>query len=80
MLFFSRPFPAQAAQAGLTSAATRYGAVSGALSMLGPIMWTWLAADLALQSIGTDFQRITKAIYALAQIRLLRTKGFINPA
>ena len=70
----------QAAQAGLTSAATRYGTVSGALSMLGPVMWGWLAADLALQSIGTDFQRITKAIYALAQIRLLRTRGFINPA
>lgn len=69
----------QAAQAGLTNAAARYGTASGAFSLLGPIMWTWLAVDLARQSIGTDFQRVTKAVYALAQVRLLRTHGFINP-
>ena len=69
----------QAAQAGLTNAAARFGTVSGALSLLGPAMWTWLAADLALKSIGTDYGRLVKAIYALAQIRLLRTHGFINP-
>ena len=47
--------------------------------MLGPVTWAWLAADLALKSIGTDYGRIVKAIYALAQVRLLRTHGFVNP-
>ncbi|KAJ9531628.1 hypothetical protein QJQ45_021777 [Haematococcus lacustris] len=55
----------EAAQKGLTVATARYSAVQpllaeqGMLSFLGPVMWGWLAVDLALKSIGTDYARIT---------------------
>jgi hypothetical protein len=40
----------------------------GALSFLGPLMWGWLAVDLALKSIGTDYARIIRAVFILAQV------------
>ena len=42
-------------------------------------MWAWLGADLAFKALGTDYARLVRAIFALCQIRLLRTRGFINP-
>ena len=69
----------QAASNGVTRAAARYGAVRGALGMLGPLMWACLGADLALKALGTDYGRLVRAIFALCQIRLLRTQGFVNP-
>jgi len=32
-------------------------------------MWLWLASDLAYKSIGTDYARIIRAVYILAQVR-----------
>ncbi|KAK9810268.1 hypothetical protein WJX72_007661 [[Myrmecia] bisecta] len=75
-----RQLAVQTAQKGVTLAAVRYSTVRGALSMLGPIMWAWLGVDLALKAVGTDYGRIVRAVFALAQIRLLRTHGFTNPA
>lgn len=49
----------------------------GALSFLGPVMWGWLAADLALKAIGTDYGRVIRAVFILAQVRLIRTHGFV---
>lgn len=69
----------QAASRGLTRAAAQYSTVRGALGMLGPLMWAYLGADLALKAIGTDYGRLVRAIFALSQIRLLRTHGFVNP-
>jgi uncharacterized protein YaaW (UPF0174 family) len=46
--------------------------------MLGPLMWTYFGADLALKALGTDYSRLVRAIFALCQIRLLRTHGFVN--
>lgn len=68
----------QAASNNLTLAAARYSAVRGALGMLGPLMWTYFGADLALKALGTDYSRLVRAIFALCQIRLLRTHGFVN--
>lgn len=65
----------QAAHRGLTAVAVRYSTVRSALSMLGPLMWAWLGADLVLKSVGTDYSRIIKTVFALAQVRLLRTYG-----
>jgi hypothetical protein len=70
---------AQAASQNLTVAAARYGAARSALGLLGPLMWAWLGADLALKALGTDYGRLVRAIFALCQIRLLRTHGFVNP-
>lgn len=69
----------EAAQRGLTVATARYSAVQGALSFLGPVMWGAFAMDLALKAIGTDYARVVRAVFILAQVRLLRTRGFTNP-
>jgi uncharacterized protein YaaW (UPF0174 family) len=42
----------------------------GALSLLGPLMWGWLAVDLALKAIGTDYARVIRAVFMLAQVRV----------
>lgn len=69
-----------AAQKGLTSAAARYGAVRGAMAFVGPLMWGWLAVDLGMMAIGTDYARIIRAVFVLAQVRLLRTHGWTSAA
>ena len=46
------------------------------LGLLGPLVWASTAFDLLKVSIGTDWSRVVKAVFALAQIRLLRTHGF----
>ena len=66
----------QAAQRGLTAAAARYSAVRGALSMMGPLTWAFFGTELALAAIGTDYGRVARAVFALAQVRLVRTQGF----
>lgn len=68
--------PAQVAKEGVTAAASRYAAARSLLGLLGPLMWASTALDLALVSVGTDWSRVVKAVFALAQIRLLRTYGF----
>ena len=65
-----------AAQRGLTAAAARYAAARGVLSFVGPVMWAATLVDLARMSIGTDYARVVKVVFALAQIRLLRTRGW----
>jgi hypothetical protein len=58
-----------AAQKGLTSATMRYSAVQSALAFLGPVMWAWLAVDLVRAAVGTDYARVVRAVYILAQVR-----------
>ncbi|MEW5308619.1 MAG: hypothetical protein WDW38_000563 [Sanguina aurantia] len=70
----------EAAQHGVIQATARYSALQGALAFLGPLMWGWLALDLAMKSIGTDYARVIRAVFLLAQVRLVRTQGFVNPA
>lgn len=43
-------------------------AAQGALSFLGPVMWGWLALDLAYKAIGTDYARVIRAVFILAQV------------
>ena len=61
------PHSTQAAQRGLTAATARYGVLQGAMAFLGPVMWGSLALDLALKAIGTDYARVVRAVYILAQ-------------
>lgn len=58
----------QAAGRGVVAASARYAALRGALSLLGPLMWGALAADLALRAIGTDYARVVRAVFVLAQV------------
>jgi uncharacterized protein YaaW (UPF0174 family) len=64
------------AQRGLTAAAARYGAMRTFLSAVGPIMWVSTALDLAVISIGSDYGRVARVVFALAQVRLTRTGGW----
>lgn len=69
----------QASQQGLTSAAARYGLARGMLSVLGPAMWAFFAGELAVKSIGMDYGRVVRAMYTLAQVRMVRTHGWSSP-
>ncbi|RLN35754.1 uncharacterized protein C2845_PM03G36400 [Panicum miliaceum] len=67
-----------AARQGLARAASRYVGLRSVMTLLGPIMWGTLLADIVIQMLGTDYARIVQAIYAFAQIRLTRT-SYIEP-
>ncbi|XP_047051600.1 uncharacterized protein LOC124657011 [Lolium rigidum] len=62
-----------AAEQGLARAASRYVGLRSFMTLLGPIMWGTLLADIVIQMLGTDYARIVQAIYAFAQIRLTRS-------
>ena len=53
----------------MATAAARYGAARSALGLLGPLAWAWLGADLMLRALGTDYCRVVRAVFALAQVR-----------
>lgn len=65
-----------AARQGLVGAASRYMALQRTSMLLGPLLWGTFFADMLIKSVGTDYARVVKAIYAFAQIRLLRTYGW----
>ncbi|KAL3628939.1 hypothetical protein CASFOL_027985 [Castilleja foliolosa] len=60
-----------AARQGLKSAATRYLGLRGMTQLLGPLMWGTLLADVVIQMLGTDYARILRAVYALAQFEYI---------
>uniref|UniRef100_A0A7N0V9X5 Uncharacterized protein n=1 Tax=Kalanchoe fedtschenkoi TaxID=63787 RepID=A0A7N0V9X5_KALFE len=62
-----------AAKQGLAGAATSYFGLRTMVYFLGPVMWGTLLADVVIQMLGTDYARILRAIYAFAQIRIMRT-------
>ncbi|CAM8918663.1 unnamed protein product [Rhodiola kirilowii] len=62
-----------AAKQGFTGAATSYMGLRTMMYFLGPVMWGTLLADVVIQMLGTDYARILRAIYAFAQIRIMRT-------
>ncbi|BAU66837.1 hypothetical protein STA3757_42430 [Stanieria sp. NIES-3757] len=62
----------QTAKKGMTATAARYGAVRTVFSLIGPVMWGWLIADLGWKAIATNYSRIIPIIFTLAQIRLTR--------
>ncbi|KAK4283357.1 hypothetical protein QN277_000314 [Acacia crassicarpa] len=62
-----------AARQGFLGAASRYVGIRSMMSLLGPVLWGTFLADLVIQMLGTDYARIMRAIYALAQIRVTRT-------
>ncbi|XP_057804207.1 uncharacterized protein LOC131019634 [Salvia miltiorrhiza] len=62
-----------AARQGLKAAAARYLGIRSVTQLFGPLMWGTLLADVFIQMLGTDYARILRAIYALAQIRIYRS-------
>ncbi|KAL0927124.1 hypothetical protein M5K25_001283 [Dendrobium thyrsiflorum] len=64
-----------AARKGLAGAASKYLGLRSLMVFLGPLLWGTFLADVVIQSLGTDYARVLRAIYAFAQIRLTRTYG-----
>ncbi|PON45419.1 hypothetical protein PanWU01x14_258980 [Parasponia andersonii] len=62
-----------AAKQGLAGAASRYLGFRSMMTLLGPMLWGTFLADIVIQMLGTDYARILRAIYAFAQIRIMRT-------
>ncbi|VFQ63165.1 unnamed protein product [Cuscuta campestris] len=62
-----------AAKESVKDAATSYLGMRSMGTFLGPLLWGTLLADIFIQMIGTDYARILRAIYAFAQIRIIRT-------
>jgi uncharacterized protein YaaW (UPF0174 family) len=63
----------QTANRGMAVTATKYGVTRSVFSFLGPLLWTWLVADLGWRAISTNYARIIPTIFTLAQIRLTRS-------
>lgn len=64
----------QTAKRGMAIAAARQGAVRTMFAVLGPILWTTFVAELGWKTIATNYGRIIPAVFALAQIRLIRSE------
>ncbi|KAI4326316.1 hypothetical protein MLD38_031642 [Melastoma candidum] len=62
-----------AAKQGFARAASRYLGFRSLTSLLGPVLWGTFLADVFIQMLGTDYARVVRAIFALAQIRITRT-------
>lgn len=60
------------ASRGVVLNSARYGAARGALSVLGPALWTWFLADLGWRAVATNYGRVIPVVFSLAQIRLTR--------
>ena len=61
----------QVAQAGMGKAAARLGSAQGALAVMGPLLWAWVAYDLVGLALGTDYARLVRCVVAVAQVRAL---------
>ena len=71
---FQSQLALQAARRGMAANAARYGAARSVLTVIGPMMWGWLIADVGWKAIATNYGRIIPVVFALAQIRLTRTE------
>ncbi len=61
------------ARQNLAFASARVGAMRAAASCLGPVLWSWLLADLSWRAIATNYNRIVPFVFTIAQIRLTRS-------
>ncbi|XP_047311962.1 uncharacterized protein LOC124915313, partial [Impatiens glandulifera] len=66
-------FALLAAKQGVAGAAARYVGLRNTMTLFGPMLWGTFLADVTIQMLGTDYARILRAIYAFAQIRIMRT-------
>ena len=60
----------------LLGAATLYTSYRQLFTCIGPILWISSAWDLTKMSVGTDYARLTRTVFLMAQIRLLKTRGW----
>ncbi len=66
----------QMARRGMAVNTARYATTRSVFAALGPILWTWLLADIGWRAISTNYGRIIPAVFAVAQIRLTREEAW----
>ncbi|RMZ56610.1 hypothetical protein APUTEX25_001695, partial [Auxenochlorella protothecoides] len=62
----------------LAATLTRQPMAASLVRVLGPAVTVSAACEVLLASMGTDYARLCRAVFLLAQIRLLRTHGFVK--
>ncbi|CAI5502619.1 unnamed protein product [Closterium sp. Naga37s-1] len=68
------------AKQGLAAATARYVSLRSAMALLGPLLWGAFIADVVVQSLGTDYARVVRAIFSFAQTHSnARTAGLWHP-
>jgi uncharacterized protein YaaW (UPF0174 family) len=67
----------QMARQGMALNAARFGLARGAVACLGSALWIWFVADLGWRTIATNYGRVIPTIFALAQIRLIRSESYM---
>jgi len=60
------------ASRGVAWQAARYGAMRGALAVVGSTLWGLFLADLGWRTIAINYTRIIPVVFLIAQIRLTR--------
>uniref|UniRef100_A0A1D1ZWC6 Uncharacterized protein n=2 Tax=Auxenochlorella protothecoides TaxID=3075 RepID=A0A1D1ZWC6_AUXPR len=68
----------QATPGSLAATLTRQPMAASLVRVLGPAVTVSAACEVLLASMGTDYARLCRAVFLLAQIRLLRTHGFVK--
>jgi uncharacterized protein YaaW (UPF0174 family) len=68
----------ETARQNLVGAIGKYSALRHVFSFVAPMLWISTALDLARMSLGTDYARLARTVFMLAQIRLVRTRGWTN--
>jgi len=63
----------QGARRGLAMTVARQGAARSVLAFVGPLLWGYFLVDLSWRSIATNYSRIIPSVFAIAQIRLIRS-------
>lgn len=64
----------QTAKRGMAIAAARQGAAKAVFAFLGPVLWATFIAEIGWKAVATNYGRIIPAVFALAQIRLIRSE------
>ena len=63
----------QGARRGLAMTVAGQGAARSVLAFVGPLLWGYFLVDLGWRSIATNYSRIIPSVFAIAQIRLIRS-------
>lgn len=67
----------EGARQRLVGALVEFTTIRSVYSFVGPLLVASAAFDLAMVSLGPDSTRLAKIVFLLAQVRLLRTQGWV---
>ena len=68
----------ETAKQRMMGAVVQYTALRQIFTFVGPMLWLSTAWDLTKMSLGTDYARLSRTVFMMAQIRLVKTRGWSN--